>query len=1157
MSDEIVVLNDSHALRDQDTGHQDHRVRNGEPRQCLVPAPARPTDNPRMQSSYTRTPPPGGSYPAATDPKIAKLLANLTSERKNLQGANAYIRALQASSKNEAVIKQAQNEVRNAQANIKFLEDELAKLQLNAGGGGVGGSASPISTQQGQYLQHGAAGSPSRPGMQHAFTGQPSQTPLGGTQHSRGPSIPSGTTNFSPYPPTGPGNANHQRVYSSPNVHQYNGSPMQGERPLPPPPGTGVGYSPIQQGGYRGGENSVVQASGGQAGAAGTSGAVKNYTQLDLLRYDAPLSGPKITRMLHQLQFKLQVEEQYKRGIEKMGALYRDEGDKRLKNETEVKKVESQNKIQLLRRALKRYETLRLFEDAEDDEFLPDGQRKENLRKPLAGKLTISLKMAKDLNHIPLSRKSSKVHNETTVVIKIEGNERGVSHPSRNDKWYEDFEIIIDKANEVELTVYDQQTGGDPTPIGMLWFRVSDIAEALRRQKVAAADNAAAGQTGQGGAWVTAAKAASMRIPPGAPGSNSDSTLHGAQLRSGTSGNDAKGGEGIDGWFAVEPAGALSLHLNFVKENVRKRPLEAGVGGLGRQGAVRKRRGDVHEMNGHKFVQTQFYQPILCALCQEFLRTGEGYQCEDCRYACHKRCYPKVVTKCISKSNADTEGDEEKINHRIPHRFQPFSNLSATCVHLVPDFCGMTMEMANILLTQLRDIKTTQVTRKPVPKILPSPPATTPALAATSAPAARIPPPPMHYPSSPAPAAKPPPGAYNVPVPAEPHYAAPPAQINAGAQYGEVRQQPVVRPQPAMEQTRPEMPHQLSSGPELTHRPAPQIPKPATPPVQQIPQVSPAPSQQAVIPAKQPGKVARKVGLDDFDFLAVLGKGNFGKVMLAEEKKSQKLWAIKVLKKEFIIENDEVESTQSEKRVFLAAAQERHPFLLELHSCFQTETRIYFVMEYISGGDLMLHIQKKQFTLRQAKFYACEVLLALEYFHRKGIIYRDLKLDNILLTLDGHIKVADYGLCKENMWFGKTTNTFCGTPEFMAPEILLEQRYTRAVDWWAFGVLTYEMLLGQSPFKGDDEDEIFDAILEDEPLYPMSMPGDAVSLLTKLLLRDPIRRLGAGEDDAVAIKRHPFFRDVNFDDVYHKRIPPPYQPTIGNPTDVSSRFQFL
>jgi len=296
----------------------------------------------------------------------------------------------------------------------------------------------------------------------------------------------------------------------------------------------------------------------------------------------------------------------------------------------------------------------------------------------------------------------------------------------------------------------------------------------------------------------------------------------------------------------------------------------------------------------------------------------------------------------------------------------------------------------------------------------------------------------------------------------------------------------------------------------------------------------------------------RKVGLDDFNFLAVLGKGNFGKVMLAEEKRTSSLYAIKVLKKEFIIDNDEVESTQSEKRVFLTAARERHPFLLGLHSCFQTETRVYFVMEYISGGDLMLHIQRKQFSLRQAKFYAAEVLLALQYFHENGIIYRDLKLDNILLTLDGHVKVADYGLCKENMGYGQTTSTFCGTPEFMAPEILLEQRYGRAVDWWAFGVLTYEMLLGKSPFRGDDEDEIFDAILEDEPLYPITMPRDAVSILQKLLTRDPTRRLGSGQNDAEDIKRHPFFKDTNFVDVYHKRIPPPYYPTISNPSDVSN-----
>jgi hypothetical protein len=324
------------------------------------------------------------------------------------------------------------------------------------------------------------------------------------------------------------------------------------------------------------------------------------------------------------------------------------------------------------------------------------------------------------------------------------------------------------------------------------------------------------------------------------------------------------------------------------------------------------------------------------------------------------------------------------------------------------------------------------------------------------------------------------------------------------------------------------------------------------------PQVTQQQQQQQQMVQKEPAAAAGgrgpgpRIGLDHFNFLAVLGKGNFGKVMLAEAKTSKKLYAIKVLKKEFIIENDEVESTKSEKRVFLIANKERHPYLLNLHACFQTETRVYFVMEYISGGDLMLHIQRGQFGLKRAQFYAAEVCLALEYFHKNGVIYRDLKLDNILLTLDGHIKIADYGLCKENMWYGSTTSTFCGTPEFMAPEILLDKKYGRAVDWWAFGVLIYQMLLQQSPFRGEDEDEIYDAILADEPLYPIHMPRDSVSILQKLLTREPEMRLGSGPRDAEDIKEHAFFKGINWDDVYNKRVPPPFKPTIKNEKDTSN-----
>ncbi|KAF8914920.1 kinase-like domain-containing protein [Mucidula mucida] len=913
------------------------------------------------------------------------------------------------------------------------------------------------------------------------------------------------------------------------------------------------------------------QTSSPELSVRGSGPANKTYSNLDLIKADTPHTPAKISKMLHQLEFKLRVEMQYKLGIDKMAKLYQADGDKKSRQDAESKKVESEKKIQLLNTALKRYKNLHVLDDVVEDEVGPDGERKDR-SKPLSGTLHVTVKGARELDHAPIVsrfRSASKQAMETMVSLKVEGTQLARSHPSRTDRWNEDFEITVDKANEVEIAVYDKQVGEQhAVPIGLLWIRISDLVEALRRQKVFV-------ESGQGG-WVTAGAMGSSGAPmqPNAADMNSPLTFGGAPGGA-PSGFGAPSSEGIDAWFAVEPAGAIALNLNFIKENVRKRPLDAPLGGLGRQGAVRKRKGEVHEMNGHKFVQKQFYQLMLCAFCSEFLLNATGYQCEDCRYTCHKKCHEKVVTKCISKSN--TGEDEEKVNHRIPHRFEPLTNIGANwcchcgymlplgrknarkcteceltchanCAHLVPDFCGMSMETANTLLSDWRAIKKAQQSQQP------SHAAITPAIGRINLgneadPYARPPPPaaptiPDHrYQQQPAaaPAYGRPPSGGRVPVP--------PA-------FPETPSQPQGRPLPAQGQpqydpSRDAYPGYVCCSLNQTkgQRPPQSPPTPAKAPGLPASPTQPRPPMQP--PVRQQTR-KRKVGLEDFNFLAVLGKGNFGKVMLAEEKKTNALYAIKVLKKEFIIDNDEVESTRSEKRVFLTAAHERHPFLLGLHSCFQTETRVYFVMEYVSGGDLMLHIQRKQFSLRQAKFYASEVLLALEYFHANGIIYRDLKLDNIMLTLDGHVKVGDYGLCKEEMWFGSTTSTFCGTPEFMAPEILLEQRYGRAVDWWAFGVLTYEMLLGQSPFRGDDEDEIFDAILEDEPLYPITMPRDAVAILQKLLTRDPNRRLGSTKEDAEEIKRQPFFKDVNWDDVVNKRIPPPYMPTINGSADTSN-----
>jgi RAC serine/threonine-protein kinase len=298
--------------------------------------------------------------------------------------------------------------------------------------------------------------------------------------------------------------------------------------------------------------------------------------------------------------------------------------------------------------------------------------------------------------------------------------------------------------------------------------------------------------------------------------------------------------------------------------------------------------------------------------------------------------------------------------------------------------------------------------------------------------------------------------------------------------------------------------------------------------------------------SKKRTKQEEKVGVADFELLNLVGKGSFGKVIQVRKIDTGEIFAMKVLSKRHIVEHNEVAHTKSEKNILMKL---QHPFLVGLNYSFQTDDKLYFILDYVNGGELFYHLQReKRFAEDRVRFYGAEIVLALEYLHNAGVVYRDLKPENLLLTDEGHICMTDFGLCKEGLFSpADRTETFCGTPEYLAPEVLVGHGYGKAVDWWSFGSLLYEMLTGLPPFYSQDVQEMYRKIMTDKLTFPDFMHPDARSLLEQLLERDAEKRL----TDPNIIKRHPFFKSIDWDMLFQKKIPPPFMPEVKGKTDVS------
>ena len=293
----------------------------------------------------------------------------------------------------------------------------------------------------------------------------------------------------------------------------------------------------------------------------------------------------------------------------------------------------------------------------------------------------------------------------------------------------------------------------------------------------------------------------------------------------------------------------------------------------------------------------------------------------------------------------------------------------------------------------------------------------------------------------------------------------------------------------------------------------------------------------------QRGKGPKNICMEDFELLKVLGKGAFGKVMLAQKKDNERIYAIKILKKQQIIELDQLEHTKAEKVILQHV---NHPFLVGLEYAFQTPEKLYFVMEFMQGGELFQHLRnQRRFTEEQSKFYAACITLGLGHLHNKNYIYRDLKLENLLLDEHGYAKLTDFGLAKFIKSDEKAV-TFCGTPEYLSPEIIMSKGHNRPSDWWSLGILIYEMMNGIPPFYDRIQQRMYKKIVKEQVKFKpnVKISDNCKDIILKLLNKNQHKRLGS-EADSLEVLSHPWFKDLDWSKLLERKLKAPFIPEVS------------